>query len=343
MQNNQTPILIGNVSILDVAAALGLEIEGRNCRCFNGAGHQSGRDEHPSLVLFTDTNKFKCFVCGKHGDAIDLVRGHRSCTFPEALQFISSMGPTSLAGSSTTASGTSSIGVQFPDKWACDVYLALYRLSQQINQGMPESVYLHSRGLTNKLAAAHGVRRLADPAAAWNELNRQFDEEILTGAGIVSSRGNFMFHRHTLLFFYLDGARPVYVQARDVTGEAEHKELSLHGLRSPIPFNRNELKPGVTEVCVCEGCIDTLSALKLGYAAVGVPGVNGFQPGWFDFFRAAERVRILFDNDPPGQLASERLRNQFLLRGYKADSWHPAVGKDVNDLLKSLVQNQSGG
>ena len=33
---------------------------------------------------------------------------------------------------------------------------------------------------------------------------------------------------------------------------------------------------------ICEGCIDTLSALQLGLPAVGVPGVTGFQRGWFD-------------------------------------------------------------
>ena len=86
----------------------------------------------------------------------------------------------------------------------------------------------------------------------------------------MSRSGRFLFARHALLFFYTQDDIPRFVQARDITGEATCKELSLAGLHSPVPYNVDVLGQGHDRVLVCEGCIDTLSAVQLG-----LPGRRG--------------------------------------------------------------------
>ena len=111
---------------------------------------------------------------------------------------------------------------------------------------------------------------------------------------------------------------------------------TLSRLRSPAPFNADLLAQGPDKVYICEGCVDTLSALQLGYPAVGIPVIVGFRTEWFDRFLGVKHVFILFDNDEAGRRHAAELRSQFRQRGVKADVYHPqgAGVKDMNDLLK---------
>jgi hypothetical protein len=74
-----------SLPILEVAAALGLPLEGRRTSCFNSHAHQGGHDDNPSLTFFPDHGRFKCFSCGIRGDAIDLVQAVQGSSFKEAV------------------------------------------------------------------------------------------------------------------------------------------------------------------------------------------------------------------------------------------------------------------
>lgn len=64
-----------------VARACGLEVNSRNkARC---PFHD---DRRPSMQIYPDG--YHCFVCGAHGDAIDLVQGVRGCTKREAAEAV---------------------------------------------------------------------------------------------------------------------------------------------------------------------------------------------------------------------------------------------------------------
>jgi len=71
-----------------------------------------------------------------------------------------------------------------------------------------------------------------------------------------------------------------FITARDITGESRCKELSLAGLHSPFPYLFDALQGRPEHVLVCEGCIDTLSATQLGYAALACRG-RRFREEWF--------------------------------------------------------------
>lgn len=66
----------------EIARRLGLELNRQNkARCFLHAG-----DKNPSLMVYADG--WKCFGCGEHGDAVDLVARHRGVSNGEAAQWI---------------------------------------------------------------------------------------------------------------------------------------------------------------------------------------------------------------------------------------------------------------
>ena len=340
MNQEKLSFLMGTMTILDVAAALGLEVAGRNVKCFNGAAHQSGHDENPSMVLFSDSYRFKCFACGLHGDVIDLVKAHQSCSFHSALEWLSQLAGSSLSQQGFLGRPAAATRQRYPDEWAFKVYESLFALTEKITKGTPESLYLWGRGLRRDVVNSVGARRVVNAGALQAQLSRDFDDEELVTAGLISSKGNFLLTHRSLVFFYLDGNRVVYWQARDITGRLKAKELNPVGLSSPVPFNSNVLRPGLTDVYVCEGCIDTLSATQSGLAAVGVPGVDGFQEQWFSRFSPVKHIHILFDNDAAGQRAGAKLRTKFLLRGFNASASHVADGVDVNDALVILSKRE---
>lgn len=66
----------------EIARRLGLELNRQNkARCFLHAG-----DKNPSLMVYADG--WKCFGCGEHGDAVDLVARYRGVSNEEAAQWI---------------------------------------------------------------------------------------------------------------------------------------------------------------------------------------------------------------------------------------------------------------
>jgi DNA primase len=322
------------VPILAAAAALGLRTAGRKACCFNGTAHRSGTDERPALAFQTEVNRFRCYACGVSGDVIDLVRAVRSCTFPEAIAWLSELaGGRRLPGPAAAPFKTVA---RTPTGRAGEVYARLYGLSQRLTGQSPGGVYLRGRGLDLDLVERHHVTELLDSRPVWDTLRTEFADDELRSAGLVSHRGRFLFGRHRLLFFTFGGGRPQFVQGRDVTGASPCKELSLAGVHSPTPYLGEVLDQAPRRVLVCEGCIDTLSAAQLGYAAVGVPGVTGFREEWFRLFRGVGHVTVLFDDDDPGRRQAVELRARFRLRGVRADAGFPARGKDLNDLLRAL-------
>ena len=45
-----------------------------------------GADKHPSGVIYKDTQKFHCFVCGRHGDVFDAVMEFEKVDLPTAIR-----------------------------------------------------------------------------------------------------------------------------------------------------------------------------------------------------------------------------------------------------------------
>jgi DNA primase len=320
----------GLVPILTVAEALGLPLVGRCTCCFNGQAHTAGRDRNPSLTFFPDSGRFKCFACGIRGDAIDLVRAVKGLAFRKAVEWLESLAVRAPVVTTSLATAKAAASTLGPD--ACAAYSRLYALCVPPKLDLSEGQYLVARGLDLGLAAAHHARVLADVS-----LPLGIDSGLLEAGGLVSRSGEFLFKHHRLLFFYFDDDRPVYVCARDVTGQSTAKELSPVGLPCPLPYNRNTLlNNAIDTLYLCEGCIDTLSAVQLGYPAIGVPGTCGFRREWISLLRGAKHVRVLFDNDESGRRQGAELAAQLRLQGIPAELFHPATGKDVNEHLLNL-------
>ena len=77
---------IKRISIMEVAARLGIKVSRNKAMCFMGHDKLT-----PSLTFTLRTNSWKCFgACGKSGDGIQLVREKLECDFRTALAWFES-------------------------------------------------------------------------------------------------------------------------------------------------------------------------------------------------------------------------------------------------------------
>ena len=310
------------------AALLGLELFGNNIHCLFPEKHSGGVDKNPSCVLYED--RFKCFSCESHGDAIDLVRKVRGLSFLEARAFLEANASfLPEAGPAQVLSALDSTLVSYQQV----ILTRLFELASPPTLENLGGQYLSKRKLKPEMCGGLGVRFLEDPFNAWDILCREFPRVDLKTAGLVNNAGAFHFQNHPLLFFFLNKQIPVYLAGRSLPPNQSIKELKPAGLSCPVPYQVDVLQTNPEKLYICEGLIDTLSAAQLGMPAIGAPGVNCFPQHWLELIPKTTRIHVLFDKDKAGEDAAIKLRSQFRRSGFQADALVVPVGKDLNDFL----------
>ncbi len=333
------------IPILELAAKLGLSIKGRTASCYNLSAHKNGSDNNPSLTFYPATDSYYCFSCRVSGDAIDLVRKMKGFSFKQAVNFLMTMASSSPR---PTASSQSYSEVSLPSPRSKEVYRCLFEHSTSPSVTSPGGQYLTGRKISLDVAHNCHVREMQSPSAAWQQLEMQFTATELQAAGLKSSKGNFLFYYHQLLFFYMQDGRPQYVIARDIRkaqsllkgdDKKQHtpKELALMSVKPPVPYMVELLDGSPEKVMLCEGHIDTLSAIQLGNKAIGVAGATAFRREWINLFRKGTNVTIAFDNDEAGRRNAAELQAQFRMQGIKANAMIPAQVNDINEILQTIA------
>ncbi|MEN9672464.1 MAG: hypothetical protein RL553_729 [Planctomycetota bacterium] len=312
------------------AEALKLDVVGKNIHCLYPDKHYGGFDQNPSCRLNEDY--FHCFSCGSSGDAIDMVRLVLGYSFSEAWDYLSMRVPCDALAPANPVT-------QFDKELAANGHQVLTRLLGLASMPTLENLggqYLSSRKLGPELCGSLGVRYLEDPFKAWATLYSEFSLDDLEVAGIVNNAGAFHFQEHPLLFFFLNNQTPVYLAGRSMQANPKIKELKPVGLSCPAPYQIDILQTKPAELYICEGLIDTLSAVQLGMPAIGAPGANSFPGHWLGLIPKTTRIHVLFDKDKAGENAGAKLRDLFRSSGFKADALVVPVGNDLNDFLLDL-------
>ncbi len=333
------------IPILELAAKLGLSLKGRTASCYNLSAHKNGSDNNPSLTFYPATDSYYCFSCRVSGDAITLVMKVKGFSFKQAVNFLMTMASSSPRPTLTSQTYSEECS---PSPRSKEVYQRLLELSNPPTVTSPGGQYLLNRKISLEVAQKSHVLEMLNPNAIWQQLEKQFTVTELQAAGLRSSKGNFLFYYHQMLFFYMQDGRPQYVMARDIKkaqsllkGDVQKphtpKELALMLVKPPVPYMVEFLDESPGKVMLCEGHIDTLSAIQLGNKAIGVAGAMAFRPEWVSLFRKVSHVTVAFDNDDAGRRNAAELQAQFRMQGIKADAKIPAQVKDINDILQTIA------
>lgn len=290
-QSDQIAQMIERADIVEVARALGLQVDARQ-REPRRAICPFHNDKDPSLNLYRsgraggDRGHYHCFVCGAHGDVVTLVREYESLPFPNAVVRLAE-----ILGEPLNAAGRQGLHRKTGST----------ELAEVIKQASPRE----------PLFADYGARRGFDPrwlheaGAAVVSLhpllesarNDRAVEEALVGAGIARRRdisheapelwvgGPRGFFAGSRLVFQINTDRgEVAGFAARTLGDDKPKYLYSYGFpRRDILYRADVVLAKLAadhrartvdpvDIYVVEGLFDALRLESLGFHAVAVLG-----------------------------------------------------------------------
>lgn len=178
---------------------------------------------------------------------------------------------------------------------------------RQMTPETPAVEYLSTRGITLVNARSFRLGYVESPLAGHEKYEGMLCIPYLTRTGVVTLR----FRRIDL----------------DDEPKEGPKYRSLPG-DTPRIYNPESFFSDAPHIAICEGELDTMTAVQAGIPAVGIQGVSA----WRDFYSCAfsgyERIFILADSDDKGQGMefAEKVQSQL----HEARIIPMPAGHDVN-------------
>ena len=346
----------------DIAIEMGLRRRGSRFFC---PSCQPDGGKSPDLVI-KDAG-FTCFKCGAAGDIIDLIVLAGQMTKADAIRHledrtgvqpprayqdkarrpIAPCGPSceavppkkAAAGRSFPQNGPRGDITRQPKGADAGLYDAFLKTVCQPVAGSPGAAYLEGRGIDAALADRYGVRYCADLSGLWTLADR----DVIKDAGLSSL---YVFQKAELPFLvfpYVRAGRAVFIKTRCLLSkaDADRREvprfLNTGGI-VPCLWNHDAIA-GADEVLITEGEIDALSAIIMGYTAVGLPGWSHWKDAWTPDF-AGKEVFLVLDADAAGQKGTADIAGRFMKAGLPCPRQMvlPA-GTDMNDALHEFMKD----
>ncbi len=302
-------------------------------------------DENASFEVKPAGNRWKCYGCDRSGGTIDFVKEMRNCSFLDAKKWLlevlpqldESTNPPKIQTKSKSAKGATETE-DAPDH---QVYSAFLDSISLLESGQK---YLESRALSSKTITQFNVKQISEQEAVVTRLLSQFGFERVAKSGLLTrtstqSLPRLVFPSGSVIFPFYEDEQCTYLQARMIKESIQGGKWRNLSYRRPRIFNSDALtKSDGTMLSVCEGVMDTLSAIELGLTAVGVTGVSAS----FNFeqikLMQGREVCLLMDWDEAGNNKARALQRE--LRRYGIFSTRKAqpsaTADDLNEYLVEL-------
>lgn len=256
-------------------------------------------DEHPSLIVYPETESFYCFGCRTGGDVITFVRRIAGLSFLDAVARLSGDGPEHVRPQASHAGKTGdqrSLDDRIVLTAACGLYhdTLLHHpaaLAYLAGRGVRMDVvrrcrlgYCDGTALRPYLERRRlGVRRATDLGLLWPR-----GGETLAGRIVVPELG---------------GGQCLWMLGRAIDDRHQPRYWGLPGPKPILGYERVQGRPWVV---VTEGAFDYLTAAGWGVPVCALLGTH-VRAERLAFLARAQRVDIVLDSDPPGRQAAAAL------------------------------------
>lgn len=278
MDSRQSTDILNKIPIQQVAEWLGATLPKKGSARCPFPDHE---DSNPSFEIKTSGTRWICYGCNRRGGSIDFVKEYRQTDFLAAKQWLENQTHNGRSTAQTigkTVKNKSEKPAQ-PDKVRdsgehSDVYAFLLTLCPLLESGRN---YLFSRGITAKTIEDFKIAQMPRQSILSKLLN-QFGFERIHTAGLLTQKSTLdaprmIFSWNSVIFPFLEGGKVVYLQARALDGQEQYGKWRNLNSQPKRIYNVDAItKNSKLPFAICEGVIDTLSAIELGYDAVGMMG-----------------------------------------------------------------------
>lgn len=334
----------------------------------------------PSFNVNPARNIFKCFGCGKGGDAVTFLMEHEGFTYPEALRWLARKYRIEIQEVERTPEQVAE-QQQAESLFIVNDFAARHFREQMLDTDEGKSValaYFRQRGLTDETIQTFGLGYAPDQRDLLLQKARQASHDIslLQKAGLVSADGTRDFFRARVIFpihamsgkiaafagrtLSSDKKIPKYINSPE--SEVYVKSKTLYGM-----FQAKKAIRKKDECILVEGYMDVISLHQAGLENAVASSGTSLTEGQLQLIRRnTQNLTILYDGDPAGIQAALRgldlaleqdlnVRVVILPAGEDPDSYVQRVGaqafetyiaqqaKDVILLKMSLLLGEARG
>lgn len=330
-------------------------------------------EKTPSFMINPSLQIYKCFGCGKAGDAISFIEEIERVEFPEALKIAAEKAGVQLTGSFSGNNKKESL----EKKRILEANLLTAKLYNYIlkthEKGLPGREYAQKRKIDGKRIEDFMIGFAPNSSVMLKNflISKGFNEKELIKFGLLVERNgkNVDKFKNRLL-------QPIFNVQGDIIGFSGRyigtSKLAPKYLNSPetIVYKKNEILYGLYQakesirksnfIILVEGNIDILSSHRVGINNIAAPLGTAFTPNQAKLIqRFCDEVYFCFDTDDAGTKALIRgiaiveqtgLKHKVInISGYQdadelickvPDDWDKKV-KEANDSVEYLIKKLS--
>ena len=277
-------------------------------------------EKSPSFNVNPTRNIFKCFGCGKAGDAVTFLREHESMTYPDALRWLARKYNIEIQEVERTPEQVAAM--QVADSMYIINDFALQHFQQQLmdtEEGKSVALsYFKKRGLREETIRIFGLGYAPDgrDLLLREAMRRGHNIDLMKKAGLCSQEGNRDFFRARVMFaihnmsgkvaafagrtMSSDKTIPKYVNSPET--EVYVKNKTLYGLFQAKKAIRQQ------DACILvEGYMDVISLYQAGIENAVASSGTSLTEGQLQLIkRNTQNLQILYDGDPAGIKAALR-------------------------------------
>ncbi len=308
-------------------------------------------EKSPSFNVNPTRNIFKCFGCGKGGDAVTFLMEHESFTYPDALRWLARKYNVEIQ--EVELSPELRAEQQLADSLYIINDFALQHFQQQLfdtDEGKSVALsYFKQRGLREETIRNFGLGYAPDQRDLLIQRARAggYAVDFLKKTGLSSSdgtrdffRGRVMFAIHNLSGKVAAFAGRTMSSDKTVPKYVNSPETEIY-VKNKILFGAFQAKKAIRQQDECiltEGYMDVISLHQAGIENVVASSGTSLTEGQLQLIkRNTNNLKILYDGDPAGIKAALRgldlaleqdmnVRICLLPDGHDPDSYVQAFG-----------------
>ncbi len=309
-------------------------------------------EKTPSFVVSPTKGLFKCFGCGKGGNAVTFVMEHENMTYPEALKYVArkynievaerELSPEELQRNDDRES------MMVVSSYASDYFAnALHHTPEGQSIGL---AYFRERGFSDATITRFGLGYCPGGGDAFTRdaLKAGYQEQFLVGTGLTIKRedGSYYDRFSTRVMFPIHGVSGRVTAFGGRTMRSDKKTAKyLNSPESEI-YHKSDILYGlyfakraiVQEDCciLVEGYTDVISMHQSGIENVVASSGTSLTEGQIRLIgRFTKNVTVIYDGDPAGIKASLRGIDMILSEGLNVRVVLLPEGEDPDSFARS--------
>lgn len=308
-------------------------------------------EKTPSFNVSPARGIFKCFGCGKAGNAVGFIMEHEHYSYPEALKFLANKYHIEIEEEEQTPEQVQAFNKK-ESLYHTTTFAQNFFSSTLFENEEGKAVgltYFHERSFRDETIKKFQLGYCPDKWDAFtrNALDNAYKLELLNETGLTISREgrNFDFFRGRVMFpvhnltgsvigfggriLTSDKTKPKYINSPE--SDIYNKSKALYGIffaKSAIMAQDN--------CCLVEGYTDVISLHQAGVENVVASSGTSLTPDQIKLIkRFTQNITILYDGDPAGIKASFRGIDMILEEGMNVKIVLFPEGEDPDSFARS--------